>query len=54
MKEKPYILLSEKELNQTCSFEKCDSLGVCKKLGMCRYKHHDQIVQGHPPKEDKK
>jgi 5'-deoxynucleotidase YfbR-like HD superfamily hydrolase len=29
-----------------CSFDTCDFPRVCKKLGMCRYKYHEEVVNG--------
>jgi 5'-deoxynucleotidase YfbR-like HD superfamily hydrolase len=30
----------------TCSINECDFDKVCRKLGMCRYKHHEEVVNG--------
>ncbi len=29
-----------------CKFDKCDNTSVCKKLGMCRYKYHKDVING--------
>ena len=43
-----FLLLFQRyqPLTCTCTFGTCDNKPVCKKLGMCRYKYHKDVING--------